>query len=88
MFRVYLTVYEILVNEVGATYYEEARDVLDGYETCSPREVVQLFHRMPDNSEMIVIDEWEGYDYGFSKGPLLKSKEHSDIEQFIHRYIF
>ena len=86
MFRVYLTVYEIIQNSVGCIIDVNANDVIIGLQTYDPTEVVRLFHRMPDNSEMLVYDEWHGYEYRFSKGELLKSEKDTDIDLFSWSY--
>ena len=86
MFSIYATVYEITQNSVGAIINIDSNDVIINLQTYDPMEVVRLFNRMPDNSEMLVYDEWNGYDYRFSKGELLKSENDTDINLFAWNY--
>lgn len=85
MFYVNLNVYETLQSEGEEWMYY--KDVFDGLEIHNPTEVVRLFHRMPDNSEMLVYDVLHGYSYRFSKGELLKFEEDSDIDLFALNYV-
>lgn len=86
MFRIYATVYEITQNSVGAIIDINSDDVIINLQTYDPMEVVRLFNRMPDNSEMLVYDEHYGYEYRFSKGELLKSENDTDINLFAWSY--
>ena len=87
MFSIYVTVYEITQNSVGAIIDIDSNDVIINLQTYDPMEVVRLFNRMPDNSEMLVYDEWHGYEYRFSKGELLKSEKDTDINLFSWSYV-
>ena len=86
MFSIYMTVYKITQNSVGCIIDVDANDVIIGLQTYDPTEVVRLFHKMPDNSEMIVYDEHYGYEYRFSKGALLKRETDTDIDLFSWSY--
>lgn len=86
MFSIYLTVYKIVQNSIGDIIDLGTNYVYTGLITYDPTEVVRLFHKMPDNSEMIVYDEWHGHEYRFSKGELLKSEKDTDIDLFSWSY--
>ena len=86
MFHVYVTVYEITQNSVGCITNIDTNDVITNLQTHDPMEIVRLFNRMPNNSEMIVYDEPYGYEYRFSKGTLLKSEKDTDIDLFSWSY--
>ena len=86
MFYVCATVYEILQKN-GCTIYGGAKDLCDRQEIDDPTEIVRLFHRMPDNSEMLVYDPSNRNSYRFSKGEPLKYETDADIDQFIHDYV-
>ena len=88
MFYVCATVYEILQKN-GCTIYEGAKELCERrQEIDDPTEIVRLFHRMPDNSEMLVYDPSNRNSYRFSKGEPLKYETDADIDQFIHDYIY
>ena len=86
MFYVDLKVYGIFQSTEGEEWIYQ-KDVFDGLMIHDPTEVVRLFHRIPDNSEMSVYDVLHGYSYRFSKGELLKSEEDSDIDLFPWNYV-
>ena len=86
MFSIYMTVFKIIQNSVGCIIDIDTNDVIIGLKTDDPTEVVRLFHKMPDNSKMIVYDEHYGYEYRFSKGALLKLETDTDIDLFSWSY--
>lgn len=86
MFYVNLNVYGIYQSTEGEEWIYH-KDGFDGLVIHHPTEVVRLFHRMPDNSEMSVYDILHGYSYRFAKGELINSEEDSDIDLFIRKYV-
>ena len=86
MFHVYVRVYKICKNRWGHVIHFDNTEVFNDLRLNDPMEVVQLFHKLPDNSTMYVWGE-DYNEYSFSKGELLKLERDSDIGQFLCNYV-
>ena len=86
MFHVYLFIHKICENRRGHVTHTDVNDFFKDLKLSDPMEVVQLYHKLPDNSYMFVWDE-DGNEYHFSKGELLWSEKDSDIDLFPWYYV-